>query len=472
MKLQQSTRALILFFFVFVIAACSPGGSDNDSRTSWVAHWNEIAITASGRDHTRPQAGETRNWGEQAGPTRAGRALAIVHLAMYDAVMAIEPRYKHYIETPRAPAGTSMKAAIIQSAYDTLIHLFPAQKSIFDEEYATDMSHIAEGEAKDLGIALGKLTAAQILADRDHDGSELDTPEFADNYKFQQGPGYWSVDPFHPTQKPLTPAWGGVRPFVMTSSSQFRVPPPPALDSAEYLEAYNEVKRLGGDGTNTPTDRDADGTVTGYYWGYDGTPSLCAPVKLYNQIFKQVALEREMDIVDLTRWLAVLNTTLADAGIAAWESKYHWNFWRPVTAIRAEDGVEATQTDSNFTPLGAPAVNGAGRNFTPPFPAYPSGHAVFGGAVFEILRTMVGRDDYEFTFVSEEFDGKTTDQWGEVRPLTPRTFTSFSQAEEENGQSRIFLGIHWKFDKTRGIQQGREVADEVLGTQFYPITGE
>ena len=170
---------------------------------------------------------------------------------------------------------------------------------------------------------------------------------------------------------------------------------------------------------------------------------------------------------------------MADAGIAIWESKYYYQFWRPVTGIREADvgsgptgqgdGNAATLGDPTFTPLGAPASNLIGPNFTPPFPAYPSGHAGFGGALFETLRKFFGRDNIPFTFVSDEFNGVTRDHDGNFRPLTPRSFASLSEAEEENGQSRIYLGIHWAFDKTEGISQGRNVADYVFDHAFTPL---
>ena len=163
---------------------------------------------------------------------------------------------------------------------------------------------------------------------------------------------------------------------------------------------------------------------------------------------------------------------MADAGIAIWESKYYYELWRPVTGIReadagtgptgAGDDNPETVGDPTFTPLGAPASNLTGPNFTPPFPSYPSGHAGFGGALFETLRRFYRTDDIPFTFVSDEFNGVTTDNQGHVRPLVPRSFASLSEAEEENGQSRIYLGIHWAFDKSEGIAQGRRVADYVF----------
>jgi hypothetical protein len=167
---------------------------------------------------------------------------------------------------------------------------------------------------------------------------------------------------------------------------------------------------------------------------------------------------------------------MADAGIAIWESKYHYKFWRPVTGIREADpgtgptglgdGNPRTTGQADFMPLGAPASNNTTPNFTPPFPAYPSGHAGFGGAVFQILRRVYGTDGIAFTFVSDELNGITLDNRGNPRPLVPRTFSSLSEAEEENGQSRIYLGIHWSFDKTAGIEQGRRVADYVFDHVF------
>jgi hypothetical protein len=184
------------------------------------------------------------------------------------------------------------------------------------------------------------------------------------------------------------------------------------------------------------------------------------------------------DFLGLTRLYAIANTAMADAGIAIWESKYFYQVWRPVTGIRESDrgtgptglgdGNRATIGDPTFTPLGAPASNLDGPDFTPPFPAYPSGHAGFGGALFEVLRRFYGRDDITFTFVSDEFNGVTEGADGEVRPRLPRRFTSLSQAEEENGRSRIYLGIHWSFDKTQGISQGRQVARYVMDNAFRP----
>ena len=251
------------------------------------------------------------------------------------------------------------------------------------------------------------------------------------------------------------------------------------MTSAEYTAAYNEVKSVGGDGIVTPTTRTPEQTFIGTFWAYDGTPSLCAPPRLYNQITVQLADQKHLNIVDLARLLALMNTAMADAGMSVWESKYYWDFWRPITGIResdpgtgptgAGDGNPDTIGDTTFSPLGAPASNLTGPNFTPPFPAYPSGHAGFGGAIFQTLRRFFGTDNIAFTFVSDEFNGVTKDNQGNVRPYMPRTFTSLSQAEEENGQSRIYLGIHWSFDKTQGIAQGQQVGDYVFDHAFVAL---
>jgi len=251
------------------------------------------------------------------------------------------------------------------------------------------------------------------------------------------------------------------------------------MTSPEYTSAYNEAKRLGGDGIVTPTERTPEQTEIGTFWAYDGTPSLCAPPRLYNQIAVQIAEQKHTDdVAELARLLALVNTAMADAGVAVWDSKYYYQYWRPVTGIRESDagtgptflgdGNPATIGDPTFSPLGAPASNLVGPNFTPPFPSYPSGHAGFGGALFETLRNFYRTDHIKFTFISDEFNGVTQDNQGQVRPLVARSFSTLSQAEEENGQSRIYLGIHWRFDKTAGIAQGRQVADYVFAHAFLP----
>ena len=437
-----------------------------------VRYWNQIAIDASGLDHTPVAPGEARVFGEQFGPARSSRAMAIVHIAIFEAVNAIAGGYGSYTGKVQAPKGTSMSAAIAQAAHDTLVALFLSQAGTFDALLAEDLNSIANGQGKNDGIDLGQKTARAILALRDNDGSEHDEPRLGVDFFTDPDPGKWRQDPISQNPLALGARWAEVKPFVMKAAGQFRVPTPPALDSRAYATAYREVKNLGGDGVTTPTARTNEQTSIGIYWAYDGTPSLCAPPRLYNQIAVQIADQMGSDAVETARLLALVNISMADAAIAIWEAKYYYQFWRPVTGIREADagtgptgkgdGNPRTSGDPEFTPLGAPASNLNGSDFTPPFPAYPSGHAGFGGAVFQTLRRFYGTDRIAFTFVSDELNGVTVDSQGNVRPLMPRSFKSLSQAEEENGQSRIYLGIHWAFDKTQGIAQGRLVADYVF----------
>lgn len=438
-----------------------------------VLKWNQIAVDASGLDHAPANVGAPHEFGHQLGPTRSSRAMAIVHVAVGDVVAATSGDFESYTGLNVDSTEISEEAAIAQAAHDTLVALFPSQSASFDNALTDELAAIADGAAKNAGIDLGQQAAAAILALREGDGSELTVP-----YEFSDAPGAWRTDPINPDQQPLGEEWYRVTPFVLNGAAQFRCPPPPAMNSAEYTAAFNEVKELGGDGIATPTTRTDEQTQIGLYWAYDGTPSLCAPPRLYNQLARQIADDQELGGVETARLLALMNVALADAGIAVWESKYHYNFWRPVTGVREADegtgptglgdGNPDTLGDPTYVPLCAPASNLAGPNFTPPFPAYPSGHAGFGGALFQTLRSFLGTDDVTFTFVSDELNGVTVDNEGNVRPLVPRTFTSLSQAEEENGQSRIYLGIHWSFDKTAGIAQGQQVADYVFANAFRP----
>jgi hypothetical protein len=450
-----------------------------DDSTARVHYWNEIAINASGLDHTPVTTGENRIFGEQYGPTRASRAMAIIHIAIFEAANAIAGGYQSYTGLFPARTRASMDAAIAQAARDTLAALFPSQTASFDELLAEDLSQIPDGRVKDAGIDLGHRAAAAVLVLRANDGSQEPEPRVGLDFITSDEPGKWRQDPVSQIPLALGAYWGRVRPFVLKSADQFRVPPPPALNSPAYAAAFDEAKRLGGDGVVTATERTAEQTEIGLYWAYDGTPSLCAPPRLYNQITAQIADQMCSNAVELARLLALANVAMADAGIAIWESKYYYQYWRPVTGIResdegtgptgAGDGNPATMGDLTFTPLGAPASNLTGPNFTPPFPAYPSGHAGFGGALFQTLRHFYGTDRIAFTFVSDEFNGVTRDNQGNVRPLRPRSFSSLSEAEEENGQSRIYLGIHWAFDKTEGIAQGQRVADYVFEHAFVPL---
>ena len=445
-----------------------------------IHRWNAIAINASGLDHTPVAPGELRTFGEQLGPTRASRAMAIVHIAIFDSVNAVLGGYQSYTGIQPAKPPVSLDAAVAQAAHDTLVALYPSQASAFGSFLAEDLATVSNKNERANGVSLGQRAAAAILALRTNDGSQVPEPHFGADYFPNQMPGYWRQDPISLIPIALGAHWGECKTFVVQSASQFRVPPPPAMDSAEYLAAYNEAKAFGGDGVHTPSVRTPEQSFIGIFWAYDGTPSLCAPPRLYNQITVHIADQMHLGTVDLARLLALANTAMADAGMSIWESKYYYDFWRPVTGIRESDpgtgptglgdGNASTTGDPTFTPMGAPASNLSGPNFTPPFPSYPSGHGGFGGALFQTFRRFFGTDNIAFTLVSDEFNDVTKDNAGNVRPFMPRTFSNFSQAEEENGQSRIYLGIHWSFDKTQAIAQGRNVANYVFDHAFTPVS--
>src|SRR5437868_4568502 len=328
-------------------------------------HWNEVAMDASGLDHTPVTNGEARVFGEQLGPARASRAMAIMHIAIFEAVNAISGRYRSYTGLPAAARDTSMEAAIAEAAHDTLSALFPSQKAAFDEELAQDLGAINGRRPKELGIELGRRAAAAILSLRTDDGSARAEPRVGIEFITSSAPGKWRQDPVSRIPIALGAYWGEVTPFVMKSSAQFRAPRPPALASPEYAHAFAEAKALGGDGIVTSTGRTVEQTEIGTFWAYDGTPSLCAPPRLYNQIAVHIANQTHLRPVELARLLALVNVALADTAISVWESKYHYNFWRPVTAIResdrgtgptgAGDGNPGTIGDPTFTPLGSPA---------------------------------------------------------------------------------------------------------------------
>ncbi len=448
------------------VVAPPPDGDTNtidDAKVlAEVLKWNRIAIDASGFDHILlADTGSS----SAPGPVLSARAMAITHIAMADVVAAASGEFLTYSRTLAGRGGAAVEAAIAQAAHDTLVALYPLQTASFDAALAESLDAVEDGDAKTAGIAFGAESADLILAAREADGSDVPF-----DYSIGNLPGEWRPDPINPDQQPLGEEYFQIKPFAMNSVTQFRAPAPPAMDTEEYAVAFDEAKRLGGDGIITPTERTEDQTTAGIYWAYDGTPTLCAPPRLYNQITTTLADQRNVGGVETARLLALVNVSMADAGIACWESKYHYNLWRPVTGIREADtdGNDATEPDPTYVPLCAPASNLTAPNFTPPFPAYPSGHATFGGALFETLRNFFGTDEVEFTFVSDEFNGETVDNEGNVRPLVERTFSSLSEAEEENGQSRIYLGIHWSYDKTAGIEMGNNIADHVMSNAFLP----
>jgi hypothetical protein len=437
--------------------------------------WHEIALDTTAIDHTPEDStnGEPpRGFGEQLGPHRSSYAMAIIHIAMFEAINAISKKYESYVGLAPADKYVSMDRAIAQAAHDTLVALYPNQVERIDPLFREDVAEIhGEQHAIGDGAELGARAARAILAKRENDGSDLPEPRVGVDYFPADKPGVWQPDPISKLKVALGGNWRKVQPFTLKSADQFRPLPPPQLADPAYTNAYDEVRRVGGDPAHrTSTSRTEQESFSAVFWAYDGTPSLCAPPRLYNQIVRTVALKNGLDRVDeLARVFALVNVAMADAGIAAWEAKYHYQYWRPITGIRGADTDDnsATRKDPVWYPLGAPATNTHGPNFTPPFPAYPSGHATFGGALFQILRKF-WPDNTRFTFVSDEYNGKNLDIYGNPRPLHPASFGSFSEAEFANAKSRIFMGVHWQFDADAGVKLGNEVADYVYDHSFRP----
>jgi len=264
-----------------------------------VHHWNQIAIDATGLDHTPVAPGENRTFGEQLGPGRASRAMAIVHIAIFDAINAANGKYQSYTGIQSAPHPFSAAAAVAQAAHDTLVALFPSQKPSFDQALVDDLLRITGEPLKTNGVAFGKQVATAVLASRVSDGADVPEPQIGVNYFTSNFPGHWRQDPISLIPIALGAHWGHCKPFVIKSSRQFLAPPPPALISAAYTTAYNEAKNFGGDGIHTLTQRTPEQTFIGTFWAYDGTPSLCAPPRLYNQIAVHIAdlrAEQQLDV--------------------------------------------------------------------------------------------------------------------------------------------------------------------------------
>jgi hypothetical protein len=449
-----------------------PAGHDERHFRDPVLAWNAIALQAVADDHSG-----TFGPAEQGGPTRTARALAIVHAAIFDAVNSIDRSYTPYhILVPLRPhTDVSIAAAVAAAAQLTLVALYPAQEVVFDEALARHLAYLRHSAAIWRGLVVGRIVAEHLLQARRDDGAADEKPHTPSDL-----PGRHRADPLNPEQGFLTPGWGNVTPFVVRSGAQFRAPPPPEIDSPEYAMSYNEVKRLGGDGLSTPTERTAEQTAIGLYWAYDGTRHLGTPPRLYNQIARLIAAQQHNTVVENARFFALINLAMADAGITCWESKYVYDYWRPILGIREADpgtgpsglgdGNPATTGDLYWQPLGAPASNQSndGRNFTPPFPAYPSGHATFGAALFRVIARFYGTDYLPFTFISDELNGVTTDNEGAPRPLLPRHFSRLSRAADENARSRIYLGIHWNFDASEGLVMGNAIGDYVFRHALRP----
>ena len=433
-----------------------------------ILRWNAIALEADIQDHSG-----TYGDPENGGPTEGSWALAIVHIAMYDALNAIVGSHEPYIAVMSPVANASLEAAVAQAAHNTLAELYPAQADYFARELQRCLNRVPANRGRPEGISVGAEAAANILAAREMDGAdEGDVPIYPSTNN-PPNPGEHQPDPFNPDQGLLSPGWGQVDTFsgIDVTHSDVRTPPPPALGSAAYADSFNDVLMFGGDGVTTQTIRTEEETEIGLFWAYDGTNGLGVPPVLYNQIVRAIARETQNTVAENARLFALVNIAMADAGIASWDSKYFYNVWRPVIGIRQADvdGNDDTLQIEDWTPLGAPASNESGIDFTPAFPSYPSGHATFGGATFRTLMNFYDTDEFSFRLKSDEMSGRTTDSEGGHRYTVVRDYESFSQATAENARSRIYLGIHWQFDADAGIDQGETIADFVFDTLLQPV---
>ncbi len=372
---------------------------------------------------------------KQAGtpPPVASRALAMTSLAMFDAVNTVNPQYKSYAYNGQAAAGTSAAAAAAQAAFTVLSSLYPTQTAYFQGVLNTSLNAIANGQGKTNGIALGNAVGANMVTLRANDGSQTVLPPYLGG----SGTGEWRpTPPAHASG--LLPQWPTVTPFALASGSQFRLGPPPAVGSAAYLAALDDVQKLGAANGSTRT---ADQTNIALFWA-DGGGTVTPPGH-WNEIAQTVAIQQGNTMEQNARMMALLNMSLADAAIACWDMKYDYSFWRPITAI--QDATNPNQ-DTSWTPLIA----------TPPFPTYVSGHSTFSGAAADILAEFFGTDNISFTATSETV------------PNT-RSFTSFSQAAEEAGRSRIYGGIHFEFDNQGGLGVGNEIGQFVMANELQAV---
>jgi membrane-associated phospholipid phosphatase len=428
-------------------------------------YWNEVALDASAQDHTGAPAKL-----EQGGPTRTSRALAIVHLAMYDAFVSINGGSAPYLADLMTPApGASAEAALGEAAYVTLKALYPSQNRTFERARDAFLWGLPSSQALEDGRTHGQKVAKMLLEQRMNDGS-------ADCRMYQPkvDPGKHRVDPLNPTQGFLTPFWGEVMPFALPTvdgclSEAFLAVEPPALDSSQYEIDFNDVREKGSltGGTRTPEE-----TTVGLFWAYDGAQKLGTPPRLYNQIVRTIAIQKYNTLAQNVRLFALVNMAMADAGIQCWLSKYRYEIWRPVVGVREADpgwgptslgdGNPSTEGDPYWLPLGAPRTNQPGaKNFTPNFPAYPSGHATFGAASLDMVRLFYGTNNIAFDFVSDELNGESVDVDGSIRTKHKRSFNRLSDAINENGRSRVYLGVHWQFDSDGGIQSGKQIAEYI-----------
>jgi hypothetical protein len=419
--------------------------STGDAVLAWNGNAGEAAIAACIAPTTNP--------------LHESRMYAMAHLAIHDALNAIDLRSRPYAFHGRADRGASPDAAVATAARDVLVPLLEELPDPFPQEcidagiasveadYTAALGAVPDGSAKSAGVAVGAAAASAILALRTDDGS--DTPLL--DFNFPQGtePGQYRFTPGTPFA--FAPGWADVMPFVLRDSSQFRADAPYAVTDRRYSNDFDEVKRLGGDGVTTPSDRTDEQTEIALFW-VESSPLQ------WNRIARTVSEDVGLDLWESARLFGLLNMALADGYIGSFETKYLYNYWRPVTAIQTADtdGNPDTNADPTWTPLVQ----------TPPIPDHDSAHSVEGGAAAQVLLRFFGTDHISFATCSLTLPAGSTCNDAAV---VTRSFTSFSQAAEENGISRILVGFHFRNAVEDGIKHGRRIGNLAVSKFLRPV---
>ena len=377
-----------------------------------------------------------RTHGAQPATIHPTRSFALMHAAIYDAVNSIDRTHQPYlVDLPRASRSASQDAAAAAAAHEVLSQLYTNFQSILDAQLQQELAQIPDGSAKTDGIAIGQGVADLILDLRSNDGSSAPPV----HYVFGKAPGdYQSTPPNFPSQPQFT-HWAAVTPFALDQANQFRPGPPPPLDSDTYADAFNEVKTFG---ITNGTASSVDQALTGRFWNG-------AIQNYWNEITQTAALAHNLTTAQSARLFALLNLAVADSVIAFYDAKYTYNFWRPITAIRNASTVINPETSPD--PNWLPEVGN-----TTPDPSYPGAHAVISAAASSVLISFLKDNHFDFNVTSE------------VLPGVERSFHTFSDAAQEATLSRIFAGVHFRFDLTVGHQLGGDVADFVLDKLLLP----
>jgi hypothetical protein len=394
------------------LAVALLGSLVTPSRSDVITDWNAKAEAISIEKRILP-------------PPNA-RGMAILHVAMFEAVNAIDRRYASYRPKLKADGTVSKEAAAAAAAHAVLASLHPDQQAALDSTLKASLAAIADGEAKIKGIEFGKRTAAAVLALRTNDGAAA--PE---SYR-----PHTSAGVYVPTIVPVSSTYGAVTPWVMEKGSQFRPAPPPALDSEVWTRDLNEIRERGG---RAGAKRTTEETDIGRFWFVTGPQA-------WNPIVRQLAAAKQLDVVDCARLFALVALAADDAFIAVFDAKYAYNFWRPVTAIRNADqtGNKATPRDAAWLPLGD----------TPMHPEYPCAHCITSTAVATVLKSAFGNDIPEVSMTSPTAPGVT------------RKWTRLQDYADEISLARILAGFHYRFSATAGEEMGRKIGELVVSTQL------